>query len=205
MIKICGITNLEDALTAANAGATHLGFIFADSPRQIQPKIAAEIISKLPASVKKVGVFVDEEIGKVNTIVRDCTLDLVQLHGNEAPEYCQKMIVPVIKAFRIKDKNSLDQLKDYEDCVQYFLLDTFAPDKAGGTGKTFDWELALEAKKLTSKPIILSGGLTVDNIELALHKVSPFGVDINSGIELSPGKKDQNKLKKIIELIRQHP
>lgn len=200
-IKICGITNLEDALLAVECGADSLGFIFAKSPRQITPQTARKIIEKLPPFIGKIGVFVNEPPSKVQRIARESGLTAVQLHGEEIPEFCA-MLYPLtlIKAIRVKDEKDIAILSAY-DCVTAFLLDSYSADKKGGTGKKFDWKLALLAKKY-NKPIILSGGLTPDNVAEAVKLVKPYAVDASSGIESKPGKKDKKKIKAFIEKVR---
>lgn len=197
-IKICGITNREDALFAANLGVDALGFIFAPSPRQVTTKQAREIIDSLPPFINKVGVFLNHSREVVAQMALYCGLDTIQLHGEESPEDCQHFGTKVIKAFRVKDQDSFRDLPLYQ--VSAFLLDTYLPGQPGGTGKTFDWELAKAAKKYG--PIILAGGLNPENIREAIRKVKPYGVDISSGVEERPGKKDWQKLAKLVEEIR---
>jgi len=184
-IKICGFTNKEDALYAANLGVNALGFIFAPSPRQVSPQKAREIIACLPPFVNKVGVFLNHPREEVAQIALLCGLDTIQLHGEESPAYCNYFAAKVVKAFRVKDRSSLASLDSYQ--VSAYLLDTYLPGQPGGTGKTFNWELAKEAKKYG--PLILAGGLNLENIGEAIRTVSPYGVDISSGVEESPGKK----------------
>jgi phosphoribosylanthranilate isomerase len=198
-IKICGITRLEDAFLAADFGADALGFIFAPSPRQVVPEIAREIISLLPPFVNSVGVFVDEEQESVREIAAYCKLDLVQLHGNESSGYCKALGLKALKVIRVKDEKSIESMASYRGTVQGFLLDTYVKGLPGGTGKTFNWELAKQAKKYG--PGILSGGLNPDNICEAIEKVKPYGVDVNSGVEASPGIKDPDKLKLLFSNI----
>lgn len=197
-IKICGITNKEDALFAAKLGVNALGFIFAPSPRKVTPFQAREIIDSLPPLINKVGVFLNQSREEVAQIALQCGLDTIQLHGDETPEYCNYFGAKVIKSFRVKDKNSLIDVGLYK--VSAFLLDTYVSGQPGGTGKTFNWELAELAQK--SGPIIIAGGLTPDNVNEAIGQVRPYGVDIGSGVELSPGKKDLNKLVKLVKRIR---
>jgi phosphoribosylanthranilate isomerase len=200
-IKICGITNLEDARLAAELGAHALGFIFyPKSPRYIRPDAAREIIRSLPPLVMTVGVFVDEEAGVVKDIAATAGLDWVQLHGQESPEYCRTLGRRVIKGFRIKDAHSLSLLPAYRGSVQAFLLDTYKAGTAGGTGETFDWTLARQAKK--SGPIILAGGLTPANVAQAIEAVQPAAVDVASGVEAGPGKKDPEKLRAFFEAVK---
>ena len=209
-IKICGITNLEDAKEAVELGADALGFVFYEkSPRCITKETAKEIITSIqhpasriqdPASrIQTVGLFVDELEERVNEITSYCNFNILQFHGDETPDYCKKFPQKIIKAFRIKDKESLANIPKYE--VDYYLLDTYSEELPGGTGKTFNWNLAKEAKKI-GRPIILSGGLNSENIVEALEKVLPFGVDVSSGVELSPRKKEHKKLKEFITKVR---
>ena len=199
-IKICGITNVEDALKATGLGADALGFVFYEkSPRKISKEKAREIISSLPKEVVKVGLFVDELEERVEEVLSCCHFDILQFHGDETPDYCKKFTTKVIKAFKIKDRQSLIDIPKYE--VDYYLLDAYSEELPGGTGKTFNRELAKEAKKF-GRPIILSGGLNPENIIGALKRVSPFGVDVASGVESLPGKKDHKKLKEFISKAR---
>lgn len=198
-IKICGITTKDDALFVASLGVDALGFIFyPPSPRYIRPEKALEIISALPKDVAKVGVFVNQDIGNVKQIFEFCRLDLIQLHGDETPEYCS-MYNPahLIKAVNIRSDAELNALVNYQ--VSALLLDSRDAERYGGTGKTCDWGLAAKLNALF--PLVLSGGLSEANIKGALEEVSPQAVDINSGVELSPGKKDWDKMRRVVELI----
>lgn len=199
-VKICGITDYEDALIAVGLGASALGFIFARSPRQITPQRARDIISGIPPFVKTVGVFVNEAYAAIREIKYYCNFDLVQLHGDESPDFCQALMPDTIKALRIKDSLSIPSIKAYRGKVRALLLDTYCKDKAGGTGKTFDWKLALEIKKL-GIPIILSGGLGPSNIVGAIRTVRPYAVDVNSGAEAHPGKKSPVLMKEIMDEV----
>ena len=195
-VKICGITNLGDALTAIEAGADALGFVFYDkSPRCIAPEKAAEIIRALPPFVATVGLFVNAAANFVNSTAEVCRLDKVQLHGDETPDFCARVVRPVVKVFRIRGETSLQAMEDYH--VSGYLLDAYSPDAYGGTGMTFNWEVAKAAKKYG--PIILAGGLTADNVRKAVEIVTPYAVDVSSGVETAPGKKDQDKVRKFIE------
>lgn len=186
-VKICGITNLEDALMAVEAGADALGFVFfSGSPRHISPEEAAAIIRRLPPFVQTVGLFVNEEPATVNLVADRCGLDLVQLHGEETPEYCVAIKRRIIKAFRVKGSNTLDDLPNY--CVAACLLDAWSPAAHGGTGTTFNWEIA--ARAAASHRIILAGGLTPENVAEAVATVNPYAVDVSSGVESAPGRKD---------------
>ena len=200
-VKICGITNYEDASIAVELGADMLGFIFAPSPRRIAPKKAHEIIAGVPLFVKTVGVFVNEGLAAIREVKDYCGLDLVQLHGNESPEFCHALMPYTIKALRIKDSLSLSSIKAYHGKVRALLLDTYVKDKAGGTGQTFDWKLAIEIKEL-GIPIILSGGLGPSNVEEAIITVKPNAVDVNSGIEEYPGKKSTILTKELMDKVK---
>lgn len=198
-VKICGITNVEDALGAIEAGADALGFVFVEqSPRCVSPQKAAAIIAKLPPFVQTVGLFVDAESERVNWVADFCGLDLVQLHGDEDPEECAEIRRRVIKAFRIKDASSLAKLGVYR--VAGYLLDAWSPDAHGGTGKTFDWSLLRDVAQ--GCPIILAGGLDQDNVGQAVEQVRPYAVDVSSGVESSPGKKDVDKMMQFIRTAK---
>ena len=193
------MTQLKDALFAVEQGVDAVGFIFyKKSPRAVTMKTVREIITKLPPLVDTVGVFVNESAERLNKIADYCGLDLVQLHGEESPAFCRKIHRRVIKAFRVKDLQSIKQLEKFP--VSGFLLDTFSDDLHGGTGKTFDWNLALPAKKMG--PVILAGGLTPRNILQAVHQVRPYGVDVCSGVEKSSGIKDLEKVRAFLKNIR---
>jgi len=200
-VKVCGITNYQDASMAIELGADALGFIFASSPRQITPEKARDIIYAIPPFVQTVGVFVDEDPVKIRRTIHLCRLDLVQLHGDESPDLCRELMPCAIKALRLKDKSSLSAIKPYRGRVKAILLDTYMQGKRGGTGRTFDWDLAIKAKEF-GIPTILSGGLNPDTISEAISLVKPFGVDVNSGIEESPGKKSPDLMGELMEIIR---
>lgn len=199
-VKICGITEGKDALRAVELGAGALGFIFAPSPRRILPQKARRIIKAIPPFVKTVGVFVNEEAGKIRELINYCGLDLVQLHGDESPDFCRELMPYTIKAIRIKDESSLLNCTAYQANVRALLLDTYAKDKAGGTGKTFDWQLAIKVME-AGMPVILSGGLDPLNIVAAIKTVKPYAIDVNSGVEEHPGKKSYWKMKELMEQV----
>jgi phosphoribosylanthranilate isomerase len=199
-VKICGITHLADALAAVEAGADLLGFVFYQgSPRCLPVAAAAEIARQLPGHVAKVGLFVNAPEKDVFEAIAACGLNWLQFHGDESPEQCGKFGVMSLKAFRIRDTESLRALPHYK--TDAWLLDAYAPDKPGGTGATFNWDLAVEAKKL-GRPIFLAGGLTPENVAEAVRRVRPFGVDVSSGVESSPGKKDHKKVREFINNAR---
>lgn len=198
-VKICGITNLEDALIAVDAGADAIGFVFAEqSPRSVSPQKAAAIIAKLPPLVQTVGLFVDDDLERINWLADFCGLDIIQLHGDEDPDFCTEIRRRIIKVFRVKDAASLANLASYQ--VAGYLLDAWSAEAHGGTGKTFDWDLAREAA--ASRPIIIAGGLTPVNVLDAVDIVRPYGVDVSSGVELSPGKKDPEKVRNFIRALK---
>jgi len=204
-IKICGITDSADAQAAVAAGVDALGFIFTDkSPRNIAPEAAKRIIAALPPFVDAVGVFMDEKIEVVEQIVQFCGLTLVQLHGAETPQFCQKISARVLKSFRLGGDSPGGKeniYAPYAGVVAGFLLDTFQPGKAGGTGKVFDWLLV---KRLPPPgPVVLAGGLNPDNIAAAIEAVQPFAVDVNSGVELAPGQKDPAAILRLVANVRE--
>jgi phosphoribosylanthranilate isomerase len=199
-IKICGITRLEDALCAAACGADAVGFIFHKaSPRYITPERARAIIAQLPKGIATVGVFVNRRREEVERTAETCGLDLIQLHGDESPEYC-RLLPPqrIIKAVTPRTPEELQALGAYQ--VRAFLTDARDAGRYGGTGKRADWELAIKIRE--AHPLILAGGLDPGNIKEALAAVAPHAVDINSGCELSPGIKDHDRMRRIVEMIR---
>jgi len=191
-IKICGITSLADARAAVEAGADALGFMFYNaSKRHVTPAAVAKITAELPPFVLRVGVFVDPAAEEVDTIARTCRLTALQFHGSESPDFCGRFALPVIKAFRVANKSSLDQLPRYHTSA--WLLDSAVAGRLGGTGEKFDWPLARDAAKF-GRPIILAGGLTPENVGDAIRLAHPHGVDVSSGVEGAPGKKDAAKI-----------
>ena len=196
--KICGITNLSDAQAAAVHGASAIGFIFYEkSSRAISIEDAKFISRHLSNNISKVGVFVNHDKAFIEEVIRSVSLNIIQLHGDETPGFCKQFDVPVLKALRIKDKASLSVMDQYN--VAGFLLDTFSTKQYGGTGETFDWSL-LNGKLET--PIILSGGLNPDNILDAIDSVNPAAIDVNSGVEISPGKKDHQKINLLFKNLK---
>ncbi|UCH11848.1 MAG: phosphoribosylanthranilate isomerase [Candidatus Omnitrophota bacterium] len=197
-VKICGITNFEDAQTSVLAGCDMLGFVFYEkSPRYIRPDRAGDIISSLPGGVEKVALFVNEQKETVTDILNQIKeIDILQFHGDETPDYCNAFNKRIIKAIRVKNKDSIKQMASYD--VNFFLLDAFKKDVYGGTGENFEWKLAKDAKAY-NVPIILSGGLNPENVKEAIELVEPYAVDVSSGVEISPGRKDPELIKKFIE------
>jgi len=200
-VKICGITNEEDALAAVRLGADALGFIFAPSPRQVSPESARRIIDLLPPFVQIVGVFVDETLDNIRRMIDRCGLDLFQLQGDEPPGFCRELMPRTIKSFRIRDASSLASMGRYRGAVKALHLDTFRKGTKGGTGETFNWELAVAAGRL-GMPVILAGGLGPSNIEEAMEQVAPFALDVNSGIEERPGKKNLALMEELMKKVK---
>lgn len=203
-VKICGLTSLEDARFAAGALAHYLGFIFYEgSPRFIDHAEAGAIINWVEGP-QCVGVFVNQPLDDVNMIARQTGIDLIQLHGNESPEYCELVEKPVIKVIHIEPATSKEILRDtiepYLDSVDYLMFDTKIRDKWGGTGKTFDWSLVKELS--AGKPIFLSGGLNAHNVRDACREVAPYAVDLSSGLESEPGRKDFDKIEMFMDVMR---
>lgn len=197
-VKICGITNLEDALCCAENGADALGFIFyKGSKRFIEYEKAHAIIKQLPAFIMKVGVFVNEEICKVNEIAENTGLNVVQLHGEESPDYISKIKYPVIKSFRINKEFDFSILQNYPGCS--FLLDAFSDKEYGGTGESFNWDLIPDSIR---DKIILAGGISEKNIEEINQTIKPQAVDVSSSLEDYPGKKNHSKVKNFFKTLK---
>jgi phosphoribosylanthranilate isomerase len=199
-VKICGITSAADAEAAVQAGADALGLMFyPGSPRYIPLEVAQEIARRLPPFILRTGVFADPDPSDVFAAIQLCQLNVLQFHGSETPEFCLQFGLMTMKAFRLRNADSLAPMSAYR--TDAFLLDSHVAGQPGGTGATFNWDLALEAKKL-GKPIFLAGGLTPHNVAEAVRKVQPFGVDVSSGVEQSPGKKDAQKMRDFIAAAR---
>jgi phosphoribosylanthranilate isomerase len=200
-VKICGITNSEDALLSVKSGCDALGFVFyKKSPRYIPPEKAIQIIKNLPSKVIKIGVFVNSREKTIRRIARLCGLDVLQFHGSESPEFCHRFKdKKIIKAFRVKDGSSLKSILKYK--VFAFLFDTFSRSRIGGTGKKFNWDLVRQIDGIT-RPIFLSGGLNEKNVKSAIEAVHPDWVDASSSLESMPGRKDHNKVKKFISVAK---
>jgi phosphoribosylanthranilate isomerase len=195
-VKICGITNVPDAMAVVEAGADALGFVFFEqSPRYVSIEAAAAVAHQLPPFVMKVGVFANAPPDVVMRAANSCGLTLLQFHGDEPPDYCRQFGLMSMKAFRVRDATSLNVLQDYP--TDAWLLDAHAPNQLGGTGHTFNWDLALQAQNL-GRPIFLAGGLTPENVGEAIRRVRPFGVDVSSGVEVVPGRKDHAKVKAFV-------
>ncbi len=203
-VKICGITTLEDALYAAEQGADALGFVFyPPSPRAITPEKAAEIIRKLPPFVTTVGLFVNEKIEVVERVIRETSLNLLQFHGDESPEYCGQFDRPYMKAVRMKPEVDLiHEAEKYSD-ASALLVDAYRPGVPGGTGETFDWERIPENLPL---PLVLAGGLSAENVGDAIQQIKPWAVDVSGGVEKEQqkGMKDQEKILKFLHNTRRN-
>lgn len=205
-VKICGITNAEDAAAAVESGADALGFVFyRKSPRAIDPARARAIIAMLPPLVTPVGVFVNEDLATVREMMDECGLVLAQLHGEESAAYCLDLRRPVLKALRVKDRRAFLALAEYRGRagVKGFVLDAFSDEAHGGTGQLADWPLAAEIAK--SATVLLAGGLTPDNVGQAITAVHPYGVDVSSGVERAPGQKDHEKMRAFVRAARVVP
>jgi len=205
-IKICGMTRLEDALAAVEAGVDALGFIFASrSPRALTPLAAQQIIAQLPPLVATIGVFVDQDPAEMATIINQCRLGYAQMHGAESAEVCRQLaervpLCQLLKAIRVGPQTTAAQIAPYQDRVRGFVLDTYQKGLVGGTGATFDWAL-IDRLQLT-KPYLLAGGLDAGNIRTALDQVLPYGVDANSGLETAPGIKDHHLIRQFVASVR---
>jgi phosphoribosylanthranilate isomerase len=199
-VKICGICSLPDAEAAVAAGADALGFMFFEgSPRLVDMRAAAGISRAIPAYVLRTGVFVNPPLELVWRAIEECGLNLLQFHGEEPPEFCVQFGVMSMKAFRIKDDSSLDGLSNYQ--TDAWLLDACSPAGRGGTGEKFNWDLAVRAGRL-GRPFFLAGGLTVQNVAMAIEQVRPFGVDVSSGVESAPGRKDPEKMRAFVAAVK---
>jgi len=200
-IKICGITNADDAMAAIEAGADALGFMFYEqSPRNVSIASVAKIARELPPFVSLVGVFVDPTEEVIAQAQGECGLDALQFHGQESTAFCERFAHHrIIKSFRIQNAESLRGLPAYRTAA--WLLDSHVPGQLGGTGTRFNWDLASEARKL-GRPIILAGGLTARNVAEAIRKVQPYAVDVSTGVESAPGRKDPDKLREFITAAR---
>jgi phosphoribosylanthranilate isomerase len=198
-VKICGITREEDARLAVRAGADALGFIFVKtSKRWIPPERAAAIITDLPSQVLPVGVFVNTPVEEIRRMMDITGIRLVQLHGDETPQEASDLGAPVWKAFRVGPAFDVTTLAAYT--VDGYLLDTMVDGMMGGTGKIFNWQIAVGAKQYG--PVILSGGITPDNVQQAIREVSPYAIDVSSGVEASPGRKDPARISRLFDAIR---
>lgn len=199
-VKICGITNVEDAEAAVEAGADLLGFVFAEeSPRCVSIEQAARIAQVVPPYILRVGLFVNAPEELVMHAMNACGLQLLQFHGEETADYCRQFGAMSMKAFRVKGPETIQALIEFP--TDAWLLDAFVPGQRGGTGHSFNWNLAVEAVNL-GRPVFLAGGLTPENVAEAVRSVQPYGVDVSSGVEASPGKKDHAKVRQFIQAAK---
>ena len=202
-VKICGITNINDATNAVHFGADAIGFVFAKSPRKISKEEASFIIKKLPPFVTSVALFVNEGVNKVKEICQFCNIHTIQFHGNETQDYLDQFTnFKIIKAIRIRDKTDILQLDSLQ--ADAYLLDSYSKDKMGGTGKSFDWNFIKNSDKLSEKldRVIIAGGLNPENVWEAIRLTKPFGVDTSSGVEASPGIKDKTLIQQFINAAK---
>jgi phosphoribosylanthranilate isomerase len=198
-VKICGITNLDDAMFVTEAGADAIGFVFhPHSPRYVEPEIVRRIVAQLPPFVLTVGVFVNEDMKKVQEIMSRCGLAVAQLHGDETAAYCDALQRPVLKAIRLRGHQDFLAMAEFRGRAQVrgFVLDAASDGAYGGTGLRVDLQLAVEAAKVG--PVVLAGGLTAENVAEAIRSVRPYGVDVSSGVESAPGRKDSVKVRAFI-------
>ncbi len=205
-VKICGITNEEDATWAVNLGAHYLGLNFhKDSPRKVSPDLAARIAKKVPSFVPTIGVFVEQSAPEIVKIAKKVGLAGIQLHGEHTPADCEaitsELEVFLIKSVRVAAESDLEVMSGFKDVVNYFLLDARVDGQMGGTGQSFPWELTARAK-VFGKPIFLAGGLTAENVAEAIEAAHPFAVDVASGVEKSPKRKDYEKMKTFLEAVK---
>ncbi len=205
-IKMCGLTRDKDIEAGINAGLDALGFIFYDkSPRNITPDFVRSVVNRIGPFTDCIGVFVNREREEVEEIIEYCGLSHAQLHGSEDPKYCERVErfaspCRVIKAFRVSEESRKEEFAPYAGVIHGFLLDTYSKGIAGGTGSTFDWSIIQQLQ--LQRPMILAGGLDPDNVEEALKEVRPFGLDVNSGVEIEPGIKDHEKLFSFVRKVR---
>ena len=198
-VKICGITSVQDALTAVKHGADAIGLVFyAPSSRNVSIAQAQEIARQIPAFVSVVGLFVNAEASFVNKVISQVKINLLQFHGDETPEACSQFSLPFIKAIRVKPDTNLIQCAIDFSAAKALLLDTYTEGLMGGTGHVFDWDLI---PKQMAQPVILAGGLTADNVAQAIQKVQPYAVDVSGGVEISKGVKDTDKIAAFMQQV----
>lgn len=199
-VKICGVANSEDAAAAAEAGADLVGFNFyGKSLRHVTWRIASEACQVLPPHIVRVGLFVNASPEQVAEAIRHCGLQMLQFHGDESPEYCLQFGIMSMKAFRMKDASVLEELTHYR--TDAWLLDAYVPGQHGGTGKSFDWDLAARAVEL-GRPVFLAGGLNPENVGEAIQRVRPYGVDVSGGVESAPGRKDSARMREFVRAAK---
>jgi phosphoribosylanthranilate isomerase len=195
-VKICGVTNLEDALVAVEAGADAIGLVFAESPRKVSLAIAEPIVAALPPLVSAVGVFMNATRDEVATLAERVPLDAVQLHGEESPEDCERLPYKVIKRLNILEYDTPDGLRER---MRRYAVAAYLLDPGAGSGQTFNWQVACGLPGL----LIVSGGLTPENVGAAIQKLRPYAVDVSSGVESEPGRKDPEKVRAFVRAVRE--
>ena len=200
LVKICGLCSAEDALAAAAAGADAVGVVLAESPRRVGLDEAARILAHVPPSVARVGVFVDADPDEIRRAIEVLGLKTVQLHGSESPQLCGSLPARVIKAFRVGPGFDAAAVEPYRPYVAAVLLDGYAPGAAGGTGRTFDWDVA---RAVHDPALVLAGGLTPDNVAEAVRRVRPYVVDTSSGVESAPRVKDHARIRAFVAAVRE--
>lgn len=198
-VKICGVCSYEDAAAAVAAGANAVGVVLAGGPRHLELREAAEVLAAVPRSVTRIGVFVDPSAREVAEAVEVLRLRGVQLHGSESPAFCSTAWASVIKAFRVGEGFDPAVMEPYRDCIAAALLDTLVPGEAGGTGRTFRWDIALATG---GPPVMLAGGLTPENVGEAIRRMRPYAVDVSSGVESSPRRKDHARMAAFVAAVR---
>lgn len=199
-IKICGLTRLDDVIWANELLPDYVGFIFAESRRRIDEKKANEIARKLDPKIKKIGVFVNSTMDYIDSVLSDCMIDIIQLHGEESPSFCSRSSLPVWKAFRIKTRDSLNDIKNYN--VKAILLDGYHPNAYGGVGVSFPWNWANEIDT-NDTSIVIAGGIDADNVVSVIKKLKPFAVDVSSSVETN-GIKDRRKIKNFLRRVHEY-
>jgi phosphoribosylanthranilate isomerase len=197
-IKICGLTRIEDVKAAVSCGADAIGFVFTASPRRVSAETAAQLSSCIPNGVLRVGLFLNQDKSEIDRVLDTVTLDVLQFHGNETEQQCDKHDLPWLKAVAMENAQSVRQAEREYPSAMGLLLDSHAPGKQGGSGKVFDWSLSAPI----SKPVWLAGGLDPDNVAMAIRTVRPYAVDVSSGVEASPGIKDHERIRKFINAVR---
>ena len=202
-IKICGVTRNRDALLAAELGADAIGLVFyANSPRALVATQISSVVANVPGSISVIGLFVNPTREEVEVVLSTGLVDVLQFHGEEDEEFCNSFDRPYLKAFQVKDLQSLDSTLSEYRTATYILLDSYSVEKMGGTGQKFDWSIGENIVQNLDQKVVVAGGLKPENIRDAVIKMSPFGVDVSSGVESSPGLKDAEKLRKFIEGAR---
>lgn len=198
-VKICGLTRSKDVIAATEAGADILGFVFTKSPRQIDIETARQLLDHVPAGIMRVGLFLDQDVSEVSKIINSVTLDLLQFHGRETEEQCGCFGLPWIKAVAMEDNTSALEAERLYPGASGLLLDSHGKGGQGGTGRVFDWSMF----RPLQKPVWLAGGLNAANVATAIRSVKPYAVDVSSGVESAPGRKDSARMHEFVRAVRQ--